>query len=296
MSILTVAMLQILPEGAAPEANLCKGEDACRRAREMGADIALFPEMWSVGYTLPPKGDAAALDTWRRSAISRESPFYRRFQNLACELDMAIALTYLEAWKTQPRNTVSIISRQGETVLTYAKVHTCDFDVEAALTPGDDFTVCALDTAAGPVRVGAMICFDREFPESARVLMLKGAEIILTPNACTLEQNRLAQFRTRSFENMVGMAMANYPAPRDNGHSTAMDGMAYRSDETSRDICLVEAGEEEGIVLAKFDLDALRAYRARESWGDAYRKPGRYAPLVWKTAQPPFERFDSRRN
>lgn len=296
MSILTIAMLQILPEGAAPEANLRKGEDACRRAREMGADIALFPEMWSVGYTLPPKGDVAALDAWRRSAITRESPFYRRFQDLARELDIAIALTYLEAWKTQPRNAVSIISRQGETALTYAKVHTCDFDREAELAPGEDFYVGTLDTAAGPVRVGAMICFDREFPESARVLMLKGAEIILTPNACTLEQNRLAQFRTRSFENMVGMAMANYPAPQDNGHSTAMDGMAYRSDETSRDICLVEAGEEEGIVLAKFNLDALRDYRSREVWGDAYRKPGRYAPLVWKTAQPPFERFDSRRN
>jgi predicted amidohydrolase len=296
MSALTIAMLQILPQGITPESNLRKGEDACRRAHEMGADIALFPEMWSVGYTLPPKGDATALDAWQRSAITRESPFYRHFQNLARELDMAIALTYLEAWKVQPRNTVSILSRSGETVLTYAKVHTCDFDVEAALTPGDDFAVCTLDTAAGPVRVGAMICFDREFPESARVLMLKGAEIILTPNACTLEQNRLAQFRTRSFENMVGMAMANYPAPQDNGHSTAMDGMAYRSDETSRDICLVEAGEEEGIVLAKFDLDALRDYRNRESWGDAYRKPGRYAPLVWKTAQPPFERFDSRRN
>ena len=65
------------------------------------------------------------------------------------------------------------------------KVHTCDFDMEAALTPGDDFYVCTLDTAKGDVRIGAMICYDREFPESARILMLKGAELILTSNACT---------------------------------------------------------------------------------------------------------------
>jgi predicted amidohydrolase len=42
-----------------------------------------------------------------------------------------------------------------------------------------------------------MICFDREFPESARILMLKGAELILTPNSCPLEENRIGQFRTR---------------------------------------------------------------------------------------------------
>lgn len=69
-------------------------------------------------------------------------------------------------------------------------MHTCDFDKEAALTPGDDFYVAALDTPHGPLNVGALICYDREFPESARLLMLKGAEVILTPNACELEINR----------------------------------------------------------------------------------------------------------
>ena len=38
-----------------------------------------------------------------------------------------------------------------------------------------------------------MICYDREFPESARILMLQGAELILVPNACGLDLNRLAQ-------------------------------------------------------------------------------------------------------
>ncbi|MFR8332373.1 MAG: nitrilase-related carbon-nitrogen hydrolase [Oscillospiraceae bacterium] len=53
-------------------------------------------------------------------------------------------------------------------------MHTCDFDVERNLCPGEDFYVTALDTALGQVQVGGMICYDREFPESARILMLKG--------------------------------------------------------------------------------------------------------------------------
>ena len=82
---------------------------------------------------------------------------------------MSIAVTYLEKWnegKSSPRNTVSLIDRTGEIILTYAKVHTCEFDVESGLTPGEDFPICSLTTAKGEVKIGFMICFDREFPES----------------------------------------------------------------------------------------------------------------------------------
>ena len=49
MSTINVALLQMISFGADQEANLAKGEAFCRRAREMGADIALFPEMWNIG-------------------------------------------------------------------------------------------------------------------------------------------------------------------------------------------------------------------------------------------------------
>ena len=88
-----------------------------------------------------------------------------------------------------------------------------------------------------------MICFDREFPESARILMLKGAEIILTPNACELEANRIGQFRARAMENMVGVAMANYAAPQENGHSVAFSPICFGEDERSLDPLVIEAGE-----------------------------------------------------
>jgi len=105
-------------------------------------------------------------------AVAADGSFVGHFRALSRELGMAIALTYLERWTGAPRNSVSVIDRWGEIALTYAKVHTCDFGMEAACTPGDGFPVATLDTAAGPVRVGAMICYDREFPESARILML----------------------------------------------------------------------------------------------------------------------------
>jgi N-carbamoylputrescine amidase len=295
MAPLTVALLQLSSCGDDAWANAAKGEDYCRRAREQGADVALFPEVWSHGYTYPDQDDAAAVDRWQATALARDGEFVERFRRLARDLDMAIAITYLEQWPGAPRNSVSLIDRHGEIVLTYAKAHTCDFGAEALVTRGNEFEVCDLDTAAGPVRVGAMICFDREFPESARILMLQGAEVILTPNACKLEVNRIAQFRARAYENMLAVAMANYPPPKANGHSLAFDGVAVPDDEPARDMCLVEAGEEEGIYLASIDLDRLRKYRRQQPWGDAFRRPGLYSALCRDQVRPPFERERARR-
>lgn len=294
MAVVKVALLQLFSAGYDQVANLVKGEAFCRQAREMGADIALFPEMWNIGYQLPDPARPGEVELWQRQAIWRDGPFVSAFRSLARELELAIGLTYLERWPGAPRNSLSLIDRHGEMLLSYAKIHTCDFGREISLTPGDDFSVCDLDTAAGAVKVGAMICFDREFPESARVLMLKGAELILTPNACELEANRLGQFRARAYENMLGMAMTNYAMPQENGHSVAFDGMAF-DEQGSRDTCLVQADGRQGIYLAEFDLERLRAYRRNEAWGNAFRKPGQYALLTSPVVEPPFVRPSARR-
>ncbi|MGC9399662.1 MAG: carbon-nitrogen hydrolase family protein [Anaerolineae bacterium] len=294
MSELAIALLQMTSHGADRQANLEKGERFCRRTAAMGADLALFPEMWNIGYAGYDADAPGAREAWRALAVPRDGAFVRHFRALAAELEMAIALTYLEAWPGGPRDSVSLIDRHGELRLTYAKVHTCVFDTpEVDMTPGDDFCVAELDTAQDEVTIGAMICYDREFPESARVLMLKGAEIILTPNACTLERHRLAQFRTRAYENMVGLAMTNYAAPQENGHSIAVDAVAFDEKGRSVDNLIVEAGPAEDVYLAHFDLARLRAYRAREAWGDSFRRPGCYRRLTGIEVTPPFQRADA---
>ena len=293
MSSITVALLQLTGWEADQDANQAKGEAFCRRARELGADIALFPELWNVGGSFPSL-DTQERRMWQSRGITEHDEFVLHFRRLASELGMAIALTYLQRWEPAPRNSVSVIDRHGDILTTYSKVHTCDFGVDAACEPGDDFYVCSLDTEKGKVKVGAMICFDREFPESARILMLKGAELILTPNACELDDHRIAQFRTRAFENMVAVVMTNYPAAKNNGRSVAFSPLCCDTDGRSTDNLIVEAGESEGIYLAEFDLDEIRAYREREVWGAAYRKVRTYAPLTSAEVRPPFGRSDAK--
>jgi predicted amidohydrolase len=258
-------------------------------AQALQSDVALFPEMWSVGYH-----SLTDLEDWESLAVRIDGGFLSRFKELAGQLEMGIAITYLGAGDSGPQNSVTLFDRHGGEVFSYSKVHLCRWDQpERSLVAGDGFPVSVLDTAAGPVQVGAMICFDREFPESARVLMLNGAEIILTPNACRLDVHRLAQFQTRAYENMVGVAMANYapsPGREENGHSVAFSPVAYDKVGQTLDTLVVESGATETILVADFDMDRIRQYREREMAGNAMRRPDAYGPLTAREVKYPFIR------
>lgn len=194
-------------------------------------------------------------------------------------------MTYLEANRPLPRNTVSILNSRGEVALNYSKVFIRDFgkdelqkpnpqinDIgcDVNCSPGESFEVCTLEGAEGQVVVGAMICADREFPETATQLMIHGAELVVVPNACTWDEIRTAGLKTRAVENLVGIAMANYPG-LGFGSSQAHSCVAWR-DGTSIDTLIATAGQQEQILLAEFDIDGIRDFRKSESWRMDYRK------------------------
>lgn len=292
-NLLRIAFIQVKAEKD-PAKNLEKAKKLCTTAKEKGADIALFPEMFSCGYDIYDR----ATEAWTGDAISPNDPFIRAFSALAAELDMAICITYLEKTDAAPKNSLAVFDRSGRSVLDYSKVHTCDFGEEKHLAPGEDFYVSELDTKLGPVKIGAMICYDREFPESARILMLKGAELILVPNACPMEINRLSQLRGRAYENMVAIATCNYPetVPDCNGHSSLFDGVVYLPCLSgSRDTCVFEADGSEGVFTADLDLDMLRFYRKTEVHGNTYRRPEKYGIICSEITESPFIRSDKRK-
>lgn len=273
---LNIAFLQILSDRDWKN-NLDTGVKACIEAKEKGADIALFPEMWSNGYYLPQDEEEL-----KKYAIKKDGEFISAFRDLAAGLQMAIGITFLEEYDPKPKNSVVFFDRTGKEILHYSKFHTCAFADERVLAPGDDFYVIDLDFGRGTVKMGSMICFDREFPESARILMLKGAELILAPNACPMEINRLSALRTRAYENMVAVATCNFPEgqPDCNGHSTLFDGVPWlREEPGSRDMCVFEAPSDPGVYVATLDLDLLRAHRSGDIMGDKYRHPEKYGIL-----------------
>lgn len=78
-----------------------------KKAKEKGADIVLFPEMWSNGYNIYDR----PVDEWKKDAISIDSNFINTFGKLAKQLNMAIGITLLEKHNDAPRNSIALFDR-----------------------------------------------------------------------------------------------------------------------------------------------------------------------------------------
>lgn len=291
MSDIRITLVQRAACPNAPDENIRLAEKLVREAAQKGTDLIVFPEMWSHAYAPPFPGawddpEDPAFERERRDWLDKAVPlggvYVSAFQEMARQHSVGIVTTFLERTAGRPRNSALLLDRSGEILLHYSKVHTCDFSLEKLLEAGTDFPVATFDG----VHLGVMICYDREFPESARLLMLGGAEIVLVPNACDMNPARLQQLSTRAFENMIGMAMANYPGPGW-GHSCAFSPVVF-DDQGYVDNRLAEAGEEEALLTVSFPLEKIRDYRRRETWGNAYRKPQAYGPLLDPTVREPF--------
>jgi predicted amidohydrolase len=251
---LRVALAQYL-SGCAPEVIV-------REAKAAGADLVLFPEMYSNGYAAFDRDDPADKARWLAGARSVDGDFIGQFRAAARASGVHVVATFLEAAQPKPFNAAVLIDPRGDIVLRHRKVHICDFDTpEFDCARGDSFDVREIETRAGAVRVGLMVCMDREFPEAARALSNKGAEIALVPNCCALANDpdcgdvRIAQMRGRAFETVMGIAVTNYPAPRCDGHSFAVD---------ARGQIIVMAGTSPGLSVAEFDLAVIRAARSED--------------------------------
>ncbi len=142
--------------------------------------------------------------------------------------------------------------------MIYARVHTCDFAaMEAACTSGDDFSVCTLETEHGSLQVGTIICYDREFPESACILMLKGAKIILVPNACEMEADLTTAKNGRKPAGLLPAVLV--PLEQGNAHL-----VAFRSGVRFPTLILVGKNGESSLVVLEGHMRLTAMFLAPE--------------------------------
>jgi predicted amidohydrolase len=225
-------------------------------------------------------------DNWKSLAIDTRDNCLTRFCEVAKELSIGIIITSFSKGILKPRNSAFFINRSGKIIMKYDKVHTCDFANEALLENGLDFNMCEFDG----IKIGIMICYDREYPESARCLMLKGAEIILVPNDCGSMEPRLRTLSTRAYENMVGVAMANPPGINA-GYSCAYSPITWDDKGIPIDNTIaISDSTTEGILYANFNIDQIRKYRKKEMMGNTFRKVSSYEKLLNSKIEEPFIR------
>lgn len=272
-----VAILQKRAVNAEINRNVKSIITAMKEAAENNADILLLPECFITGYDLPM--------TYEKSIDDNDERIERVCRS-AKEYQIGVVLTAFTKGNTQPQNSAFVIDKSGNILMKYSKVHTCDFADERTVESGKEFKVCNFEG----IQLGIMICYDREYPESARILMLKGAEVILVPNDCGSMQPRINALSTRAYENMVAVAMAN-PNGENAGRSCAYSPICWGRDGKCVDNTVLLADETtEGIFYAEFDMEAIREYRNREMMGNTFRKVDAYRELLSKEVKEPFIR------
>lgn len=232
------------------------------RAAGEGADVVVFPEMFSNGYARFDPADHVARSAWVDAAEPIDGTFIGKFRSAARRHGVAVVATLLERATPKPYNSALLIDASGEIVLHQRKRHICFFDApEEACAAGDRSSVIRLSTKAGEVAVGIMICMDREYSDVADDLVRQGAEIVLVPNSCWLRDDpeigdvRLCGVRAMAFESVMAIAVANYPSPKDDGHSVIVDPLGRVS---------AMAGTAPDLVVGDIDLDDLRRLQKSE--------------------------------
>ena len=270
--------------------SLDHAEALIRRAAGEGANVILIQELFETPYfcqdQLPENFELA------RPVDDNEG--IARFQALARELDVVLPFSFFERANQAYFNSVAMVDAGGAMLGVYRKTHIPDgpgYQEKYYFNPGDTgFRVW--DTKFGKIGVG--ICWDQWFPETARCLVLGGAEVLLYPTAIGSEPQYPEWDTSRHWQRvMQGHAAANMvPLVASNrvgtekGRNSEMTffGSSFIADETGRKVA--EAGRVgEEVLVHTFDLDAIRNLRAQ--WGFFRdRRPEHYGALVTMAGKP----------
>ncbi len=269
MTELTVAATQMAC-GTDREENIAKAEQLVERAAEQGARFILLQELFETPYFCKD----TAPDLMHLALPVAENPAVRHMQALARRLAVVLPISIYERANNALFNTLVMIDADGEILGLYRKSHIPDgpgYGEKYYFSPGDTgFQVW--NTKVG--KVGAAICWDQWFPEAARILALKGADIICYPTAIGSEPHD-ASIHSRDHwqRTMQGHAAANLTPViasnrigREMGRTSELTfyGSSFIADNTGQKVA--EAGEtDEAVLIATFDLERNR--QARLEWG-----------------------------
>ncbi|MBB1259594.1 carbon-nitrogen hydrolase family protein [Streptomyces alkaliterrae] len=253
MTQLRIALSQG-PSGAPlPRAEaLAALESAAARAAEAGARLLVTPELSLTGYALGPATAELAEEA--------EGPAAEAVGEIAARHDLAIVYGYPERDGEAVYNSARLIDPAGKPLANYRKTHLFGTFENTAFTPGDEPVVQAeLDG----VRLGLLVCYDVEFPETVRAHALAGTELLLVPTALMRPYEFVPRtlIPTRAWESQLYVAYANRQGAEDDLTFAGLSCLAA-PDGTVR----ARAGTGEDLVLADVDTGLLAASRAENTY------------------------------
>jgi len=265
-------------------ANVDQAEALVREAAGRGAQIVLLQELFETPYFCKDQKQ----ELFGLAAPAEGHPVLARMSRLAAELGVVLPVSFFERANTAYYNSLAVIDADGRVLGVYRKAHIPDgpgYQEKFYFSPGDTgFQVYRTRYAT----IGAAVCWDQWFPETARVMALKGAELLFYPTAIGSEpQDATLDSRDHWTRVMQGHAGANLVplvasnrVGREEAESCGITFYGSSFIAGPQGELVAQADRESRTVLtATFDLDRLALQRA--SWGVFRdRRPELYGPLL----------------
>jgi N-carbamoylputrescine amidase len=266
------------------DANVARAEELIREAAGRGANIVLIQELFETPYFCKDHQP-------RHFELARsleDHPTIEHFRGLARELAVVLPVSVFERAGNAFFNTLVMVDADGKVLGSYRKSHIPEgpgYHEKFYFSPGDTgFKVFETRYA----KLGAAICWDQWFPETARSMALMGAEILLYPTAIGSEPQAPELDSCAHWQRtMQGHAAANImPLVASNRIGTEQGekytmtfyGSSFIASPTGEIIAGADRAGE-CVLTAEFDLDEVRRYR--QAWGVFRdRRPDLYYPIL----------------
>ncbi len=279
MTEITVAALQ-LAFSADIEANIANVSRLVREAAWRGASVILPPELFEGEYFCRVEDEGL----FANARPVGEHRAVLAMRELAAELRVTIPTSFFEADGPHHYNSLAMVGPDGAVQGVYRKSHIPDgpgYEEKFYFRPGNT----GFKVWDGPgAKIGVGVCWDQWYPETARAMMLMGAEVLFYPTAIGSEPHDTSLDTARLWRRaMVGHAVSNVvPIVAANRvgveHGQTFYGTSFICDE--RGDMLAELGrEEEGVITATIDLARVKRHRAAFGFFRD-RRPELYGRLV----------------
>ncbi|ODA39069.1 N-carbamoylputrescine amidase [Desulfosporosinus sp. BG] len=252
------------------ERNIEKADALVRRAVDKGAQIILLQELFETPYFCQKEKS----DYYAYATELELNKAVQHFRQVAKELQVVLPISFYEKRNNARYNSLAVIDANGEVLGKYRKSHIPDgpgYEEKFYFNPGDTgFKVWNTKYA----KIGVGVCWDQWYPEAARCMVLRGAELLFYPTAIGTEpQDGSIDSKDHWQTCMLGHAAANLvPVVASNRIGVEVDedssitfyGSSFIADPQGNK--LAEAGRaEETVLVAEFDLDQLEIQRLE--WG-----------------------------
>ena len=283
MTEITVAALQLAFSNDI-DANIANVSRLVREAAGQGASVSLPPELFEGEYFCRVEDEGL----FANAAPVGEHKAVLAMQALAEALKVTIPTSFFEADGPHYYNSHAMIGPDGEVQGVYRKSHIPDgpgYEEKFYFRPGNTgFKVWPAPQTAPGWTLGVGVCWDQWYPETARAMMLMGAELLFYPTAIGSEPHDTSLDTARLWRRaMVGHAVSNVvPIVAANRvgveHDQTFYGTSFIADERG-DILAELDREEEGVIVATLDLARIRRHRAAFGFFRD-RRPELYGRLV----------------